>query len=85
MAPYDPKANRPTPEVVEDSAPVDALLGGVPDDPPPAPAVTPPVVPQSVESSAARFGMVAGVAGATVALLGLIAMWRRRRRRRATS
>jgi len=57
MPPYDPKANRPKLVPVDESAPVDALLGPSPDTAPAAPAPEPArshltVVPDDARSAA---------------------------------
>ena len=85
---YDPQANhrRPKPEA-EETAPVEALLGepappiagGVVDDPPPTPAVTPAPADPISDRLLISSGLAAAVGG-VLALLTLRHLWNRRRR-----
>lgn len=91
---YDPQANhrRPQPEATA-VAPVDALLGdapataalpgGVRDDPPPTPGVTPAPADPPSDTLLLNTGLVAA-AGTVVALLTLRHLWKRHLNRRTT-
>lgn len=85
---YDPQADRRRPKPAPaETAPVDALLGDqpvpvapkvVPDDPPPAPGVT----PQPADPPSDKLLISSGVAtaiGALVAMVAVRQLWRRRR------
>ena len=90
---YDPKRTRPDKSAAPDGdeTQIDALLDRDGGDAtadgsttlPSAPVAVPPPVLAAPATNAQRFGLVAGVAAATVALLGIIALIRRRRRRRS--
>ncbi len=95
---YDPQANRRRPKPdTEETAPVDALLGDptrpaaatsadpgptptTPDDPPPIPSVT----PEPADPPPDALLINTGLAGAAMALIGLLVLrhlWLRHRRR----
>ncbi len=92
---YDPQANRrrPRPDA-DEAAPVDALLGDppppsaeatdearpAPEDPPPSPSVT----PEPADPPPDALLINTGIAGAAMALVGLLVLrhlWLRHRRR----
>jgi hypothetical protein len=85
---YDPKRTRPDKAASDDDTQIDALLDSTPAEVdefgpvPSAPVAVPPAVPPALPTSVQRFGVVGGVAAATLALIGIIALMRRRRRRK---
>ncbi|MEQ8840112.1 MAG: hypothetical protein RIB98_03955 [Acidimicrobiales bacterium] len=85
---YDPQARRRRPKPAPaEAAPVDALLGdrhtplapkSVPDDPPPAPGVTPQPADPPSDKLLVSSGLATAI-GALIALVTLRQLWRRRR------